>query len=116
MLRATAIARIKLKCQAASEPTLSDQEVSDILDAYAEVDITGLPPDDPAWVGTWDLAACYRQGWLIKAGKVASDVDYDVDGAKYSQSQMAALCMKQADAYSLTGTISLGADTTAEVA
>jgi hypothetical protein len=95
---------------------LLDSEVDQLLAAFAEVDINGLPPDDVAWVGTWDLRACYHYGWLIKAGKVASDVDYDVDGSKYTQSQMAEHCLKQAALYSLTGTISLGTDVTAEVA
>lgn len=111
MLLATAQARIRLFCQAASEPMLSDADVDALLSAFAEVDAAGLAPDAVGWTGTWDLRACYHHGWLIKAGKVAADVDYDVDGAKYTQSQMAELCLKQAALYGTTGTISLGADT-----
>jgi len=114
MLLATARARVRLFCQAAAEPALSDAEIDALLAAFAEVDSQGLSPDDVLWIGTWDLRACYHHGWRIKAGKVASDVDYDVDGSKYTQSQMAEHCLKQAALYGLTGTISLGAETTAE--
>lgn len=108
MLKATALARLRINCQAASAPVLSDPELDDLLAYYALADSSGLPPDDPAWVGTWDLQAAYRKGWLVKAGKVVDEVNYSVDGAQYSTSDMHAHCMSMAQSFGSLGNLSIG--------
>lgn len=107
MLRATALARLRLNCQPDTDPVLTSDELDTILDLYAVTDDLGLSPSDPGWVGTWDIGGASRKAWLVKAAKVVPDIDYDVDGAKYTQSQMYANCMRQADRYGDAGTASI---------
>jgi hypothetical protein len=107
MLRATALARLRLNCQPTTDPVLSDGELDIILDMYAIEDALGLAPTDAGWVGTWDIGGASRKAWLTKAAKVVPDVDYDVDGAKYTQSQMYANCLRQADRFADAGTASI---------
>jgi hypothetical protein len=108
MLPAVAKARVRLKCQASAEPTLTDQEIDDLLAIYAYADADGRAPDDAAWIGTWDLPEVYRQGWLLKAAKVVGDVTYSADGAQYSQSDMHRHCLEQANRYGSIGVLSVG--------
>lgn len=110
MLFATALARLKLEAQATIDPKLSDAECQTILDMFALEDTSGLAPSDTGWEGTWDLTSAYRKAWLIKARKASADVDYDVDGARYSASQMHEHCMTQANSYNTIGVLSVTAE------
>jgi hypothetical protein len=109
MLKIVALARLRINTQAASEPVLTEQELDDLLSMYALEDADGLAPDEVGWSGTWDMAAASRKGWLLKAGKVVSDVTYQADGASYSQSDMHAHCMAMAQSFGQVGVFSLGA-------
>lgn len=107
MLRATALARLMLNCQPASDPVLSGDELDTILDLYALADAQGLAPYEDGWLGLWDIRAASRKAWQVKAAKVVADVDYDVDGAKYTQSQLHAHCLAQADLFADQGTANI---------
>jgi len=107
MLKATAKARLVINTQARLEPKLSDQEMEDLLAAYARKDTQGQLPDNPAWVGTWDIRAATRQAWLIKAGKVAGEVNFQADGTAYSLSDMHAHCMAMASKYGSVGSMAI---------
>jgi len=107
MIRATALARLKLYLQPDSEPTLSELEVDALLDAYALEDAQGIARDGEGWLGLWDIRAAKRKGWLLKAAKVVADVDYDVDGSKYTQDQLSQHCLAQAAQYSDAGTLTI---------
>lgn len=107
MLKATALARLRINAQSTSDPMLTEQELEDLLAYYALEDSELRAPDHVDWVGTWDLPAAYRKAWLMKAGKVAASVTYDVDGAKYDNSDMHAHCMAMAAKYGGVGTISI---------
>lgn len=107
MLRTTALARLKLNVQPTSEPTLSDDELDTILDLYALEDSQGLGPLDDGWLGLWDVRAASRRAWQVKAAKVVADVDYDADGAKYTQSQLHDHCLTQAELYADQGSVTI---------
>lgn len=107
MLRTTALARLRLNSQPDSDPTLTSDELDAILDLYALEDANGLAPDADGWLGLWDIRAASRKAWHVKAAKVVNDVDYDTDGAKYTQSQLTEHCLKQADLYADQGTASI---------
>jgi len=71
------------------------------------MDSQGLDPEADGWLGLWDIRGASRKGWLLKAAKVVSDVDYDVDGAKYTQSQLTDHCLKQAAQYEDAGSLTI---------
>lgn len=107
MLRTTALARLRLNVQPDADPVLTSDELDTILDLYALEDANGVAPLADGWLGLWDIRAASRKAWQVKAAKVVSDVDYDVDGAKYTQSQLTAHCLAQADLYADQGTASI---------
>lgn len=107
MLRTTALARLRLNVQPDADPTLTSDELDTILDLYALQDANGAVPGEDAWLGLWDIRAASRKAWQVKAAKVVSDVDYDVDGSKYTQSQLTEHCLKQADLYADQGSATI---------
>lgn len=106
MLIDTAKARLRLKLQAAVEPVLTDQELTDLLTMHAREDVNGVAPDGDGWIGTWDVAGALRDGWLLKAAKVVPHVSYQVDGAQYSMSDMYQHCIDMSKRVGAIGTIS----------
>lgn len=107
MLRSTALARLALNCQPQSDPVLSALELDTILDMYALEDGNGVAPDGAGWLGLWDIRAASRKAWQVKAAKVVADVDYDADGAKYTQSQLHEHCLAQMALYSSSGSATI---------
>lgn len=104
-----ALARLRLHVQPTSEPTLSEQELSDLLAVHALADSEGNAPNTEGWVGTWDIRKAAYDGWLIKAGKVANDVTYRADDASYNQSEAYAHCLTMADRFKgAQGSFTLG--------
>ncbi len=63
------------------EPTLSEDELNEILASVALVDPAGCKPTDGDWVPTYDLNSAASQGWLIKAARAAAIVDEPTAGA-----------------------------------
>jgi hypothetical protein len=104
-----ALARLRLNVQPSSYPTLAEQELVDILAIYAVPDADGILPDELGWVGTWDITAASRKGWLVKAAKAVGDVNYNSDGSQTSLSDIHAHCMAQADRYHSVGSLRAGA-------
>ena len=67
------------------EPTLTEDELGDIL-AYASLeDAAGLAPLNEEWTPTYDLNAAAAQAWLIKAARAASMVDVPTSGVVTSK-------------------------------
>lgn len=66
-----------------SEPTLSEDELSDALSAAARPDAAGFAPLDEEWTPTHDVYSAAGRLWLIKAGRAASITETDPEtGAK----------------------------------
>ena len=108
MLRADALARLRLNTQADTSPTLAEAELGIVLDQFALMDGNGVAPTELGWLGVWDIQGASRKGWLIKAGKVVPHVTYDADGARYDQSDVHAHCLAMAQQFGSLGTVSIG--------
>lgn len=67
------------------EPTLTEDDLSELLAAAALQDINGLAPANEEWTPTYDLNAAAVAGWLIKAGRVAATVDEPTAGVVTSK-------------------------------
>ena len=57
------------------EPTLTEDDLNELLAIAAVKDTDGLTPDAAKWTPTYDLNAAAAQAWLIKAGRAAATVD-----------------------------------------
>jgi len=57
------------------EPTLTEDELDDLLAIAAVKDADGLTPEEAEWTPTYDLNTAAARGWLIKAGRAAATVD-----------------------------------------
>ncbi len=57
------------------EPTLTEDELDELLAIAALKDADGLTPDAAEWTPTYDLNTAAAKAWLIKAGRAAATVD-----------------------------------------
>jgi hypothetical protein len=67
------------------DPTLSEDELNDLLGAAAVEDSAGHSPIDVAWTPAYDLNTAAAAGWLIKAARAAATVDEPTAGAVTSK-------------------------------
>jgi len=77
-----------------TEPSWPDSRDAEVVDGSLTWREEGTDYDS-----LWDLTAAARAGWLLKAGKAATCVDFEQDGIKFSASQVAKHCKAQADQY-----------------
>lgn len=68
-----------------TEPSLSEDELDELLSAAALEDAAGLAPLNEEWTPTYDLNAAAVAGWLIKAGRAAATVDEPTTGTVTSK-------------------------------
>ena len=68
-----------------AEPTLTEDELTDLLSQAALEDGAGLAPLNEEWTPTYDLNAAAVAGWLIKAGRAAATVDEPTAGVVTSK-------------------------------
>lgn len=108
MLRTVALARLRLLTAATSEPVISDTDLGVHLDMWALADANSVAPDQPGWLGAWDITSAARAVWRDKAGRVVSDVTYQADDATYNQSDMYKHCLEMANRMVSTGTLGVG--------
>lgn len=109
MQEATALARLRTNVQPGVHPTLTEQELADLLVANALPDSNGNIPYSPGWVENWDIRAASRQGWLLKAAKAVPSVNFSGDGTQGSLSDIHEHCMAMANKYQSIGSINVGA-------
>ncbi len=57
------------------EPTLTEDDLDELLAVAAVKDADGLTPEDDEWTPTYDLNTAAAKAWLIKAGRAAATVD-----------------------------------------
>lgn len=84
---------------ATDEPVLSDSAVERLLREHATADAYGAEPFSDGWEPTWDLDAAAAAGWQLKAGRVASQHDFNADGVNANRSQMYEHCVTMAERY-----------------
>lgn len=83
MDEATARARLERMTQASRFPTLTADEVDELVELARRPDLDGNLPDAPGWAGAFDLNASAAEGWRWKAAKVAGDESVTADGATF---------------------------------
>lgn len=94
-----ALARIRLQVQADSEPTLSSDELDELVEMAKQSDSEDRVPSDADWVATWNLNLAVAEGWRWKAGKVAAEFNVLVGGNRFERAQTYQHCMKMASSY-----------------
>jgi hypothetical protein len=100
-----ATAEDKLKRMTAwdKEPTLSSQEIADLLEMFARVDKDGYGPADAEWTPTYNLRAAAAEGWRWKAGKASELISSDLDGDRMSANQLFEHCQRMIKTYAASG-------------
>ena len=63
-----------------AEPVLTEDDLSELLNAASLEDANGLAPLNEEWTPTYDLNAAAVAGWLIKAGRSAAAIDAPESG------------------------------------
>jgi len=81
------------------EPTLTQDELDQLLDLARRPDALGVLPSDTDWEPTWLLEFAAAEGWRWKAGKVSFHFDFSTDQQSFERSQVYDHCMQQAALY-----------------
>ena len=89
--------------QASTDPALSADEVTDLVNAAARPDTDGYDRTDDAWTPTWDLNAAAAEGWSRKASLAANLFNFAEDSQRFDRSQIYANCVTQRDYYAAKG-------------
>jgi hypothetical protein len=93
------LARLATMTDASADPQLSNDDLTDLLARNALPDADGRLADDPDWVPTYLMGGAAQDGWLIKAGRVASRVDGGDGSLRLTRSQLHKHCLEMADRY-----------------
>ena len=75
---------IKIKCAADSEPVLTSEELSYLLDVYK----------------TTGANFAFKEGWEIKAGKCASNYKFSDNGQSFDKESIQKHCLEMVKLYS----------------
>jgi len=103
LTEAEAQEQIERMVQASTDPALSADEVTDLVNAAARPDTDGYDRTDDAWTPTWDLNAAAAEGWSRKASLAANLFNFAEDGQRFDRSQIYANCVTQRDYYAAKG-------------
>lgn len=88
-------------------PTLSQQEITDLLAVFATADSTGLLPSEVGWVPTYRLRAAAAEGWRWKAARASDQISSDLDGDRMSANQLFEHCQRMIKTYASAGSVSI---------
>lgn len=102
MNHAEAMAFIDLRLQPAVDPTLTTDELRQIVAAAASVDAGGLAPTADDWTATYSLVGCYSaiaDGYEIKYAKAANRFSFTTDGQTFTRNQQLDHLEHQRDKY-----------------
>lgn len=99
MDRNAARARLERMVHPKEKPTLTADDLEDLLDLARRPDANGALPDDTGWAGAYDLNAAAAEGYRRKAGKVAGKGDFAADGASFQRSSLSKQLLDQAKVY-----------------
>lgn len=81
------------------EPTLSDDELADLLRFARRPDSAGNAPSDPAWTPRYNLKAAAAEGWRWKAARAAALYSSGTDVSQDSESDVFKHCMAMVAEY-----------------
>jgi len=93
------LVRVKLLAAASQDPTLTDEELTGLLDGWRLVDSEGRRPDDDQWVPTYNVDGAVAEAYRVKAGRVADQYTFGADGATYNRDQRFAHLTAMAEKY-----------------
>lgn len=88
---------------AATDPVLTSDDISDLVGVAARADADGLYRGDTGWTETWDVNAAAAEGWLRKAGRAATQFNFAEDGQRFDRAQIYQHCMAQHQLYANKG-------------
>jgi len=74
----------------------ADDVLAAIIDRYPLPDANGLFPEEAGWTPRYDLNAAAADVWEERAAVLASQYDFNADGASFQRSQQYENYMKQA--------------------
>lgn len=91
--------RLKRALDWDATPTLTEDDIDDVILMAARVDEFGFPPTDPMWEETFDFDLAAYEGWGRKAAKAASMVDFTADDTSIKRSQYLQFCKDMQQRY-----------------
>lgn len=83
-----------------SEPTLTEDELEELLEAAGLIDGDGFAPGEEDWTPTYDINKAAADAWLIKAARAASLVEVDPPESGIVTSKVFDNCRTMARIYS----------------
>jgi hypothetical protein len=101
MTRATALSRLQLFGEVATEPVISSGEQDTLLDMAKEADKYGVWPTDADWEQTYNANYAIAQCWLLKSSRLAPRYLFMQGGKMLSRNQYYEHCMKQYHKYAM---------------
>ncbi len=87
-------------CQASAWPTLSTEDIDDLVLQSRRADKFGRSPNDSWWIPTYHVAFGAMRGWQLKAGYVATAYDTADGQVKFDRSQALKGCQEMVKMYS----------------
>jgi len=89
------------------DPTLTEDDLGELLASAALQDINGFAPANEEWTPTYDLNAAAVAGWLIKAGRASSLVEVDPPESGILTSKVFDNCRAMARVYAAKRKVSV---------
>lgn len=99
----TALDRLKRMTAWDTVPTLSADDLEDLLAGHLVADADGNLPGADGYTNTYNLRAAAREGWTIKMGRAAELQSTDLDGDRMSANQIFDHCERMIRRYAGTG-------------
>jgi hypothetical protein len=92
------------------EPTLTEEELEDLLGAASKEDAAGLAPGDEDWEPTYDLDRAAARVWLVKAARASATVEAASEDTGTATSRVFENCLAMVRFYSAkrSGTVFTG--------
>ncbi len=99
--------RLERMTAAASEPLLSNNDITALLRQFSLADADGLTQADDEWVPTYNLRAAAAEGWRWKAARAAEMISTDLDGDRMSANQLFEHCQRMIRTYASSVSVTM---------
>ena len=99
MTEGDARARLERMIAPDMEPTLSTEDVDDLMEIAKRPDADGNLPSSGDWAPTWNLDAAACAAWEVKAGRAAAGFRFSEDGQAFNREQIHTQCLAMARVY-----------------
>lgn len=106
----TELDELKLMTAWDVEPTLTGEELEDLLGSASKEDASGLAPGDDEWEPTYDLNRAAAHVWLVKAARASATVEAASEDTGNATSRVFRNCLAMARFFSArrSGTVFTG--------